>query len=92
MIGGSGFVGMSSPAPKTARSLSRARNWYHDVGHPRDLKLLLGEQAENYQEMIDDNNAALRRNSKRFMLGAMAGLAAPFAGGLTWAVLQFYVP
>jgi len=62
------------------------QSWYDDVRNPRDMTILLGEQAENYQAQITQNNARLVSNSIRFKWGAFIGIAAPIAGLLVWAV------
>jgi hypothetical protein len=61
-------------------------SWYEDIGGPREFKLLLGEQAENYQKKIARNNETLRLNARRFALGALFGIASAPAGFVTWKV------
>jgi hypothetical protein len=67
------------------------KSWYGDIANPRELKVLLGEQAEVYQEMIDDNMRTLSKNSQRFIAGAMAGMAAPLAGFVVWGGIRLYL-
>ena len=62
------------------------QSWYQDVQKPRELKALLGEQAENYQGKITRNNARLAANATRFSWGAGLGVAAPIAGIAAWAL------
>lgn len=68
------------------------KKWYKDVEAPRELRVLLGEQAQLYQEMIEDNNKALRRNSQLFLAGGIAGIAAPVAGAIIWGILRLCLP
>lgn len=63
---------------------SQPESWYADAARDRDLRESLAEQAENYQDKIRDNGAVLRRNARRFMWGARAGIAAPFVGVVLW--------
>jgi len=67
-------------------------SWYEDVEKPRDLPLLLGEQAEIYETQIADNNQKLHANARRFQWGALAGIVAPMLGLAVWLVVLICVP
>jgi hypothetical protein len=54
--------------------------WYADVLSARTLVDALGEQAQNYDEMIRENRATMAKNGARFSIGAFLGISAPFVG------------
>jgi hypothetical protein len=67
---------------------SRPESWEDDVQAGRLLPDVLPEQVENYQGKIADNSAVLKRNAVYFRIGAIAGLASPFAGFCAWALVM----
>jgi hypothetical protein len=54
--------------------------WYKDITNKTPIKEALGEQAEHLTEKLSENNAALERNAKRFLFGALIGAFAPIIG------------
>jgi hypothetical protein len=68
---------------------SEPDKWYDEVKLKRDLKVRLGEQAENCQEMIEENDKVLSTNARFFAAGAATGITSPLAGAIIWVILRF---
>ncbi len=51
----------------------------------------IGGEAENYQERIEYNTAAIRKSAKRLKVGAALGYAAPIAGFGIWLILRVFI-
>jgi len=63
-------------------------SWKTEIESGRELNPGLCDQAENYQEKITENRAALKRNAHRFKIGALSGIGAPLFGSLVWLVVS----
>lgn len=63
---------------------SRPSNWWHVADS--DLKVLLGGEAENYEEMIVENVNTTNINAKLLKFGLLTAVIAPFLGLTAWAI------
>lgn len=68
---------------------AQPKSWLNDVETGKQLKESLQQQAENYQDKINDNRKVLGANASRYKWGAIAGIAAPLAGFVVWLITSF---
>ena len=66
-------------------------NWVDDVTNARKLKVCLGERADHIQTDINQNRELIQGNAKKFSVGAIFGIIAPFVGVGVWAIALYFL-
>jgi hypothetical protein len=66
---------------------NQPESWDDDVEDNTPIRDALGEAADIAQDQISENRAFLRKNAKRFRLGALLGASSPLVGLVLWFLL-----
>lgn len=56
------------------------QEWYSDIEKGTPLEVAVGEQLAHFNQHILDNHIMLQRNARRFIWGALVGIASPAFG------------